>query len=1020
MLLASLPVVASAVESVPDGDVAHITANKASEIYLVLMADDPAAAYEGGISGLAATRPGVGDRLDRRSPAVAAYADFLRARHAEARASAGIASDAVVYDYVYSGNGFAARMTSTEAARLAASPDVVAVLPDEIRHITTDSSPDFLGLSHQQGPWATGYTGEDIVIGVIDTGIWPEHPSFADDGSYGAAPARFGGTACEFGSAVGGAQDYNTDDADHACNNKLLTARVFGEGYHGGTGEGLDPGEYLSARDADGHGSHTASTAGGNGNVPASVLDREWGTVSGVAPRARIAAYKACWSSSPTAGGCAVSDLVAAIDQAVGDGVDVINYSIGSDATTLGADDIAFLAAAKAGVKVATSAGNSGPGSSTVGSPATVPWVTSVAAATQARDFQGTVTLGFGAELTGVTLTGGTEELPLLGAADLGNPLCDPEVAFTAPIDGAIVLCERGAIARVAKSLAVSEQGGAGMILANTDPDDSLNTDNHYVPSLHVSSSDGAAIAAYLESAGPDATAELGGGQKVTGTDSVVAAFSSRGPNGLSEDILKPDVAAPGVNILAANTPTALLGAPGELFQAISGTSMSSPHVAGVYALITQAHPRWTPAMAKSALMTTARHDVWKEDGVTPAEVFDTGSGYIQPGGNIHQKGSLFNPGLVYDATIRDYRAFLCGAGYELGRQGSCDRLEGEGYSTAATDLNVASLGVAGLVGTETVTRTVTSVADKIRAYEAQVREPAGFDIEVEPATLVLAPGESASFTVTITRTNAPAGEWRFGSLSWNSAGYKVQSPLAVRAFDFVAPDEVVGGGTTGAASFDVTFGYTGDYSAAPHGLIPAATAAGVVVDDPANDINEALTTGVGVTFHTIEVPEDSAYARFSLFDDATDGSDDLDLYVFGPDDGFIGGSGSGTSAEEVSVTLPEAGTYTIAVHGWETDGPDAAYTLFSWSVPLESGGSLVVDSAPNAAVQGDSGTVTVSWSALDAETRYLGAVSHNGPAGLQGLTVVAVDTASASAATPAPAPRPQGTRAVPISHTDG
>ncbi len=992
MLLASPLTVAFAAETVPGDHVAQITAEKGTGVYLVLLRDEPVVLYEGGVAGLAATHPATGEKADRHSPAVRAYTRYLHERHDEALRLARVDPAARLYDYTFASNGFAARLTAHEAARLSAQPGVVAVVEDQIRRITTDSSPYYLGLTHQQGPWETGYTGEGVVVAVIDTGIWPEHPSFADDGSFRGVPSGFTGSACDFGSAVSGAQAFNAADADFTCNGKLLAAGAFGEGFHGGTGEGLDPGEYLSARDADGHGSHVASTAAGNSEVPATVLGHDWGNVSGIAPRARIAAYKACWSASSAPGGCAVSDLVAAIDQAVADGADVLNYSIDSTSAALGADDLALLAAAGAGVMVATPAGNGGPGAATVGSPAAVPWVTSVTAATQVRELQGMVLLGFGAPLTGVTLTGGLPPSLLLDAAALGNALCDPSIAFTSSIAGAVVLCRRGGLARVAKSRAVFEQGGAGMILTNVADDDSLDADNHYLPSLHVTAETGEAIAAYIALSGGQATAELIGGEKIVGPGSVVAQFSSRGPNGLGEDILKPDVAAPGVNILAATTPTALVGSRGERFRLMSGTSMSSPHVAGVFALLTQAHPRWSPAMAKSALMTSTRHDVWVQDGSTPAEVFDTGSGYIQPGGNIHRRGSPFNPGLVYDASVPAYTAFLCGAGFGTWRPGTCNQLADASFSLDASDLNLPSIGVAELVGSQTVTRSVTSVADKIRVFEAQVRAPAGFTVTVEPATLTLAPGETGTFTVTVTTGVAPRGEWRFGSLTWHSAGYRVDTPLAVRALEFAAPDEITGAGASGEAKFEVQFGDAGDYLAASHGLVAADRDDDAVVDDPDNDVNAALASGIGVTLHTVDVPGGTAATRFSLFDDATDGNHDLDLYVFGPDGSFVGGSGSTTSTEEVTIQLPEGGVYTVVVHGWRTEGPDAAYTLFSWSVPLAAGGSLAVDEAPSTAVTGSTRAIELSWSGLDAATRYLGAISHSGSDGLMAMTLVSVD----------------------------
>jgi hypothetical protein len=425
---------------------------------------------------------------------------------------------------------------------------------------------------------------------------------------------------------------------------------------------------------------------------------------------------------------------------------------------------------------------------------------------------------------------------------------------------------------------------------------------------------------------------------------------------------------------------------------------MSSPHVAGVYALFKQAHPAWTPAMAKSALMTSARRDVVLEDGETPAEVFAMGAGYIDPGGNIHQRGSAFNPGLVYDAGLSEYAAFTCGAGVgDMWVSGTCETLESAGFPTDPSDLNLPSIGIAELVGTQTVTRTVTSVADKIRVFEAHVKAPPGFRIEVEPATVTLSPGETAQFSVTITHTRAPLDEWRHGTLSWRSAGYRVQSPIAVRAVAFDSPDEIIAGGTSGSASFDVAWGYTGTYQAAGHGLAAPATEDDVVVDDPENDINEALTSGVGVTYHTINVPDDSAYARFSLFDEATGGDDDLDLYVFDPEGNFVGGSGSGTSAEEVSVTLPLGGNYSVVVHGWETEGPETTYTLYTWAVPLATGGSLSVADAPSSAVAGTTGTVGISWTGLDPATIYVGAVSHTGPDGLLGLTVVDLDSSANS-----------------------
>lgn len=982
-----VPAGADETPRVPDEIVQAVNDSKVTATYLVIMVEEPLIASV--------------EQADLDSKASRAKNRELKNKHDLALADAGADSSAKLYDYTVSVNGFAAELTGAQAAALAAQDGVLMVQPDEVRQLQTDNTPDFLGLTDPAGPWQTGLDGEGVVIGVIDSGIWPEHPSVADDGSYGPAPASFTGTGCEFGSAVPGAQAYNPNDADFTCNNKLLAARAYGVGP-------VVPGTYISARDEDGHGTHTATTAGGNSGVSATLLGIDRGFLSGIAPRARISVYKACW-----VGGCNLSDLVAAIDQAVADGVDVINYSIGSSSVAVGGDDIAFLFAAAAGVFVATSAGNSGPGASTVGSPATVPWVTSVGASTQSREYIGSVDLGDGSSYSGITVTGGTAAgLSIVDAANHGNALCDPNVVFAPGITGDIVLCLRGVFARVAKSQAVSNQGGAGMVLYNSIPNDTQNTDNHYVPSVHLSNSDGLAVAAYIAANPSTATATVNGGAFTATPGNSMASFSSRGSNLLSEDIIKPDVTAPGVNVLAGNTPTALLGSPGELFQSISGTSMSSPHVAGSLALIKQAHPDWSAAIAKSALMTTGRQDVVKEDGSTPADPFDFGAGHIVPGGMAIQ-GSVYEPGLAYDAGLFEYAAFTCGADLGVFTSGTCAFLDALGVPSDPSDLNIASIGVAELVGSQTVTRTVTSVAKErgLRTYDVSVDAPPGFDVTVSPSSFAIRRGQTVSYDVTITNNGgATLGDWSFGSLTWNDQTrlYDVRSPIAVRAFEFAAPSEAAGSGTSGSTNFDVAFGYDGSYTAAPHGLVAATESAENVVDDPTNNINAALgcwfTNGgtlvsstaaslaCGLTLHNTTVAN-AHHARWSLFDASTDGTDDLDLYVFTDGGAFVGASGSGTSAEQVDAVLPPDDTYAVFVHGWQTDGADSNYTLFDWVVPLASGGSLVVDSAPAAAAIGTVETVDVSWSGLTAGKKYLGAVSHTGPGPtLLGLTLISVD----------------------------
>ncbi|MFW6094757.1 MAG: S8 family serine peptidase, partial [Pseudomonadota bacterium] len=517
--------------------------------YVVIMHPEPVIAYEGDIRGYPATRPGQGHKINPNSAHVRKYQRFLEKGHRGAMQRAGVPRKRRTHDYTMALNGFAVRMSHEEAGRLAMQKDVALVIPDELQQPMTENSPEYLELTAPGGPYLKGYDGENVVVGVIDTGIWPEHPSFADDGSYTPLDTD---VPCEFGNTA-----HHPDDQPFDCNGKLLGARDMATTYRALIG--ADPDEFWSARDDSGHGTHTASTAAGNAGVQATIFDRDFGDVAGIAPRARIIAYKGLGKL----GGFG-SDLAAAIDQAVADGVDVINYSIGSSSFAIGADDVAFLFAADAGVHVATSNGNSGPEAATIGSPASIPWVTSVGASTQNRTFQGSVTTGAGAEYFGASITGGSDELPLVDAAAAGDALCNPGALDPAMVAGNIVLCLRGEIARVAKSEAVAEAGGAGMILYNADDADTRNTDLHLVPSVHVNNTDGLAIKTYI-AATAEPTARIAGGAFSPIEAPWMAAFSSRGPNLLTGDIIKPDVTAPGVNILAGNTPISYdPGAPGQ------------------------------------------------------------------------------------------------------------------------------------------------------------------------------------------------------------------------------------------------------------------------------------------------------------------------------------------------------------------------------------------------------------------------------------------------------------------------
>jgi subtilisin family serine protease len=973
-VLASTVAVVLVTATTPSGTSSAQPTAATSGRYVVLMASDPVASYEGGVQGFRATAPGLRQQLDADAPRVRAYAGFLRRQHSRVMRAAGVESSDVSRRYAFVLNGFAAELSSDEVQALSHQPRVVAVLKDRMQQLQTDNTPTFLGLDAQGGPWAAGIQGDDVVVGVIDSGIWPEHPSFADDGTFTPMPGI--DVPCEFG---GPRQPNSPPDPAFNCNNKLLGARDMRITYN----QVIGPEAYDSARDADGHGTHTASTAAGDADVDATIFGIDRGRVSGIAPRSRVIAYKACGEQ-----GCLNSDTAASIDQAVADGVDVINFSLGGGSALLGPDELAFLGAADAGVFVAVSAGNGGPGPGTVTSPALVPWVTTVGASTQDRAFLGTVQLGNGDEFTGASITGDSPEAPLVDAATVDNELCQIGGFPRGSIRGSIVLCLRGENARVEKSQAVFQQGGVGMVLYDVSDAAALVTDNHFVPTVHIDNTDGLAIKEFI-AGDPAATAQISAGQRAPAQGSVMADFSSRGPNPAAGDILKPDITGPGVNVLAGNSLTPELGAAGELFQSISGTSMSSPHIAGIYALIKQQNPDWTAAMAKSAIVTTARQDVVQQDGTTPATPFDFGGGHVVPGST--GPGSIFDPGLVYDAGIQDYVAFLCGADRSVIRRPgrTCSRLVAAGFSTDASDLNQPSIAVAELPGSQTVTRTVTSVATAPGAvtYTPTVDAPAGFDVSVAPAQLTLRPGESGTFRVSISnRGNAPVGQWRFGSLTWSGGAYVVRSPIAVAASALAVPATVNGSGRNGSAGFGLRFGYTGAYDARPHGLVPQTDTAGSVRQDPDQTFDPNDPTGT--TAHRFRLAGTS-YMRWEL--NVPSRGVDLDVYVFRGNQ-LVGSSTAGGTDEMVELRAPRDGVYTLFVHGWQTGAPQRQYTLHSWEVPRATDGSLRIAREPDSATIAENGRMRIRWAGLSpaAGVRF-GAVTHHRGGDMLGTTVVRV-----------------------------
>lgn len=641
-------------------------------------------------------------------------------------------------------NAFSTELSAQQAARLQGDKRVTSLAKDVMLKPTAVSSTEFLGLTGPSGVWAaTGgvdTAGAGIVLGVLDTGIAPENPSFAGSplgATAGAAPyysapgvTRFaktdGGTFT--GVCQAGVQFTRSD-----CSTKIIGARYFVDGFGTGNIGSVAQGEYLSPRDGDGHGSHTASTAVGVNGVEASASGQDFGAISGVAPAAKIAAYKVCWSGTDPASqdddGCATSDTLAAIDAAVADGVDPINFSIGGGAatSTVSPEDQAFLGAASAGIFVAVSAGNDGPTPSSADH--APPWYTSVEAST-IPSYEATAVLGNGSSFAGASVTVARDPAvtpltpltrPLVNAASVARAgATTPNLCLTDALDptlaaGKIVVCERGSNARVDKSAEVARVGGVGMVIVNVIPG-SLDLDNDSVPIIHLDAQFHDAVLAYAATPGATVTFKPGDLTGITPPTPQVAGFSSRGPIlADGSDVIKPDITAPGVAILAAGA-----NASGEAptWEFLSGTSMSSPHIAGLAVLYLGERPTATPAEIESAMMTTAYNTV-DGAGAPVTDPFTQGAGHVDP-------TKFFSPGLLYLNDLGDWLSFIEGAGYDV--------LDPAVMPIDPSNLNLASIGVGQLTAPETITRTVTST--QAGTFTAAVQGMAGIKTTVSPATL--------------------------------------------------------------------------------------------------------------------------------------------------------------------------------------------------------------------------------------------------------------------------------------------
>ncbi|XP_030544942.1 subtilisin-like protease SBT2.5 isoform X1 [Rhodamnia argentea] len=793
-----------------------------AEVYIVTVEGEPVISYKGGVNGFEATAVESDEKIDTTSELVTSYAEHLERKH---DMLLGMLFDRGTYQKLYSYrhliNGFAVHISPEQAEILRRAPGVKSVERDwKVKRLTTHT-PQFLGLP--TGVWPTGgghdKAGEDIVIGFVDSGIYPHHPSFSSHTEpYGPLPKYRG--KCEVDS----------DSKRSFCNGKIIGAQHFAKAAiaAGAFNPSVD---FASPLDGDGHGSHTAAIAAGNNGIPVRMHGHEFGKASGMAPRARVAVYKALYRLF----GGFVADVVAAIDQAVYDGVDILSLSVGPNSpptsirsTFLNPFDATLLSAVKAGVFVAQAAGNGGPFPKTLVSYS--PWITSVVAAIDDRRYKNHLMLGNGKILPGIGLSPSTQPNRTFTLVAANDVLLDSSVMKYSPSDcqrpevlnknlvqGNILLCGYSfnfvtgtasikKVSETAKSL-----GAIGFVLAveNVSPGTKFDPVPVGVPGVLITdvSKSMDLIDYYNVSTTRDwtgrvksfkAIGSIGDGLMPILHKSApqVALFSARGPNikdfSFQEaDLLKPDILAPGSLIWAAWSPngTDEPNYVGEGFAMMSGTSMAAPHIAGIAALVKQKHPHWSPASIKSALMTTStkldragrplqaqQYSETEAMKLVTATPFDYGSGHVNP-------RAALDPGLVFDAGYNDYLGFLC-------TTPGIDIHEIKNYTNSPcnysmghpSNLNSPSITVAHLVRTQTVTRTVTNVAQQ-ETYVITTRMDPSVALEASPPAMTIRPGASRKFTVTLT-VRSVTGTYGFGEvLMKGSRGHKVRIPVAAMGY---------------------------------------------------------------------------------------------------------------------------------------------------------------------------------------------------------------------------------------------
>ncbi|KAF3792718.1 Subtilisin-like protease SBT1-9 [Nymphaea thermarum] len=695
---------------------------------------------------------------------------------------AAAASDATMVTtkpaYVYTNaiNGFSAILSSSQLELLKNQPGFVSAYRDmEVTRDTTHTF-EFLNLSPASGIWPASKFGEDVIIGMVDTGVWPESKSYADEGMP-EVPKRWKGQ-CQSG----------IDFSSSICNRKLIGARYFNKGL-----KAKNPNLTISMnspRDVEGHGTHTSSTAAGSYVEGASYFGYAAGTARGMAPRARLAIYKALWEE-----GSYASDVIAAIDQAISDGVDVVSISMGYDQVPLHQDPVAIAAfsAMEKGIFVSSSAGNNGPTLSTLHNG--TPWVLTVGASSIDRKFGATITLGNGVTLFGASmyprLDSSLTRVPLLYSE--ATKACNSSEMLN-NVGHKVVLCEFSKYTTAQISTLASSNVAGSLFISNSSSD--LSDVILDFPGAILRLEDSKAIFRYIaKSRNPVVTIRFG--STVTGTKPApsIAAYTSRGPSPSTPMILKPDLVAPGSLVLASWTMNSSTVAVGQKslftdFNIISGTSMACPHASGVAALLKSVHPDWSPAAIRSAMITTAsildNTNNPIQDAGQPAEGLAMGAGQIEP-------NRAMDPGLVYDAGRDDYVKLICSLNYTKRQIQTITRSPShiDDCADIDIDLNYPSF-IAFFTGkhpptVKTFKRVVTNVDDGGATYRAEIKPMKGFVVTASPETLVFQKkNDKRSFVLTMAKTSPMEEDVVGGSLSWveSQGNHVVRSSIVATKLD--------------------------------------------------------------------------------------------------------------------------------------------------------------------------------------------------------------------------------------------